>query len=265
MDGKFNANWLTASPTSGEQQWNRNSKLYRQHRCSTHWNVDLYRWWHYPYNYHHPSRSISFALSNAKYSVSGKYIWWFQRRSKLRIAWTISSNAAWLTTSPSSGSGNASVTVSHTTNTGEQRTGILTFSGSGITQTVTVTQAAANSLAVSPANQSVNASAGSSSITVTSNVAWTVSSNANWLTPNPSSGSNNGTVMASYTANVGATRTGTLTFTGGGLTRTATITQAGKSSLTVTPTTQSVAKDAGSFSITVSSRSPGQSTQVPPG
>ncbi len=169
------------------------------------------------------------------------------------IAWSVSSNAAWLTTSPSSGSGNASVAANYTTNTGATRTGILTFSGSGITQTVTVTQAAAANLTVAPSSQSVSSSAGSANINVTSNVAWTVSSNANWLTPNPSSGSNNGTVTASFTANTGAVRTGTLTFTGGGITRTATITQAAAASLSVTPTTQSVAIAAGSFSITVSS------------
>lgn len=43
------------------------------------------------------------------------------------VAWTVSSNATWLSASPSSGSGNASVTVSHTANTGAERTGILTF------------------------------------------------------------------------------------------------------------------------------------------
>lgn len=169
------------------------------------------------------------------------------------VAWTVSSNATWLSASPSSGSGNANVTLSHTANTGAQRTGVLTFSGSGITQTVTVTQAAAASLTVAPTSQSVSSVAGSANITVTSNVAWTVTSNAAWLTRSPTSGSNNGTVAASFTANTGAARTGTLTFTGGGITRTATITQAAAASLSVTPSTQSVGTFAGSFNITVSS------------
>ncbi|WP_421799068.1 BACON domain-containing protein [Haliscomenobacter sp.] len=169
------------------------------------------------------------------------------------VAWSVSSNATWLTASPNAGSGNASVTISHTANTGAQRTGILTFTGSGLTQTVTVTQAAAANLTVAPTSQSVSSQAGSANITVTSNVAWNVSSNAAWLTPSPNSGSNNGTVAASFTTNTGAARTGTLTFTGGGITRTATITQAAPASLTVTPSTQSVGTAAGSFNITVSS------------
>jgi hypothetical protein len=169
------------------------------------------------------------------------------------IAWSVSSNAAWLTASPTSGAGNGSVSASYTANTGAQRSGILTFTGSGITQTVTVTQAAAPSLTVTPTVQSVATTAGSLNITVASNVAWTVSSNAAWLTPSPTSGSNNGTVTANYTANTGAARTGILTFTGGGITRTVTITQAAPAFLTVTPSTQSVGKAAGTFGITVSS------------
>ncbi|MDX2067516.1 MAG: BACON domain-containing carbohydrate-binding protein [Haliscomenobacter sp.] len=168
-------------------------------------------------------------------------------------AWSVSSNASWLTASSNAGSGNASVTVSHTANTGAQRTGILTFTSSGLSQTITVTQATAPSLSVTPTSQSVSTQAGSANISVTSNVAWSVSSNAAWLTISPNSGSNNGTVVANFSANTGAARTGTLTFTGGGITRTATIAQAASASLSVTPTTQSVAKTSGSFSITVSS------------
>jgi hypothetical protein len=166
-------------------------------------------------------------------------------------AWTVSSNAAWLTASPTSGASNASVTANFTANTGAARTGILTFSAGGVTRTVTVTQATP-ALTVSPTTQAVAAAAGNFAITLTSNVNWTVSSNAAWLTAAPTSGSNNGSITASYTANTGAARTGVLTFSGSGLTRTVTVTQA-TPNLAVTPATQSVSPVEGSFAITLTS------------
>jgi hypothetical protein len=166
-------------------------------------------------------------------------------------AWTVSSNAAWLTASPTSGASNASVTANFTANTGAARTGILTFSAGGVTRTVTVTQATP-ALTVSPTTQAAAAAAGNFAITLTSNVNWTVSSNAAWLTAAPTSGSNDGSITASYTANTGAARTGVLTFSGSGLTRTVTVTQA-TPNLTVTPTTQSVSALEGTFAITLSS------------
>ncbi|WP_353480587.1 BACON domain-containing carbohydrate-binding protein [Haliscomenobacter sp.] len=166
-------------------------------------------------------------------------------------AWTVSSNAAWLTASPTSSASNASVTANFTANTGAARTGILTFSAGGVTRTVTVTQAT-SALTVSPTTQAASAAAGNFAITLTSNVNWTVSSNAVWLTASPTSGSNDGSITASYTANTGAARSGTLTFSGGGLTRTVTVTQA-TPNLTVTPTTQSVSALEGTFAITLTS------------
>ena len=166
-------------------------------------------------------------------------------------AWTVSSNAGWLTASPTSGASNASVTANFTANTGAARTGILTFSAGGVTRTVTVTQATP-ALTVSPTTQAATAAAGNFAITLTSNVNWTVSSNAVWLTASPTSGSNDGSITASYTANTGAARTGVLTFSGNGLTRTVTVTQA-TPNLAVTPTTQSVSPIEGSFAITLTS------------
>ena len=166
-------------------------------------------------------------------------------------AWTVSSNAAWLTASPTSGASNASVTANFTANTGAARTGILTFSAGGVTRTVTVTQATP-ALTVSPTTQAAAAAAGNFAITLTSNVNWTVSSNAAWLTAAPTSGSNDGSITASYTANTGAARTGVLTFSGSGLTRTVTVTQA-TPNLAVTPATQSVSPIEGSFAITLTS------------
>jgi len=68
--------------------------------------------------------------------------------------------------------------------------------------------------------------ASSITVTVTSNTAWTVHSNATWLTVSPSSGTGNGSFTITATANTGTTsRTGAITVTGGGISGTITVTQ----------------------------------------
>ncbi len=169
------------------------------------------------------------------------------------VNWTISSNAVWLTTSTSTGSNNGTISAKYIANTGIARTGVLTFTGGGITKTVTVNQAAANVLDITPTIQAVSNVAGSFSITLTANVSWTVSSNALWLTTNPTSGNNSAAISANYTTNNGAARSGTLTFTGGGITKTVTVNQAAANALTASPDLQNVPNTAGSFTISVTS------------
>lgn len=83
-------------------------------------------------------------------------------------------------------------------------------------------------LLVTPATQNVGAAAGATTFTVTSNLSWTVTDNAAWLTVSPTSGSNNGTLTASYQANTSTSpRTATITVTAGTLSQTVTVVQAG--------------------------------------
>ncbi|WP_299215742.1 chondroitinase-B domain-containing protein [uncultured Aquimarina sp.] len=72
------------------------------------------------------------------------------------------------------------------------------------------------------------AAAGSQTLTVTSNVNWTISDDSSWITISPTSGVNNGSATISVTINSeSSTRTGTVTVSGGTLTRTIIITQLG--------------------------------------
>ena len=89
-------------------------------------------------------------------------------------------------------------------------------------------------LTLSASSWSPGTAAANTSVTVTSNMPWTASSNATpWLTVSPASGTNNGTLTINATANTGtAARTGIITVTGGSITRTLAVTQAG----TETPT-----------------------------
>lgn len=62
-----------------------------------------------------------------------------------------------------------------------------------------------------------SSSSGSTNVSVTSNIAWTVMDNAGWITLSASSGTNNGTISISYSQNSGGARTGTVTFSGPGV------------------------------------------------
>ncbi|HQJ65960.1 MAG TPA: BACON domain-containing carbohydrate-binding protein, partial [bacterium] len=168
-------------------------------------------------------------------------------------SWSTSDDAAWLTLSTSGGSGNATLTATFTaSDVTTSRTGTITITGGGITRTVTVVQAAAYYLTITPASQSVIRFAGTTSFSVASNTSWTVSDNMAWLTVSPSSGSNNATLTASFTDNdITSARTATVTITGGGITRTVTVVQDAADYLTVTPDSRLVLSNAGRTSFSV--------------
>ncbi len=172
------------------------------------------------------------------------------------ITWMISDDADWLTASPEYGLENDTLTATYEENTTtSQRIGTITVTGGGITRTITVTQSATPLLTVTPSNQSVTNTSGSTAFTITSNTDWTVIDDASWLTVSPSSGNNNGTITATYTENTTTSqRVGTITVTGGGITETVTVTQSATAfTLTVTPSNQSVTNASGSTAFTVES------------
>lgn len=93
----------------------------------------------------------------------------------------------------------------------------------------TVFSGTGNNLVVSPTSLSFTSGASSAPVAVTANVGWTVTDNQAWLSVAPASGSNNGSFTVSATANTAATsRTGTVTVSGGGVSRPISVTQAGQ-------------------------------------
>jgi uncharacterized protein (TIGR02145 family) len=80
-------------------------------------------------------------------------------------------------------------------------------------------------LSVDPANISARPEGGSYTLAVTSNVAWTATVNAAWLTLNPGNGNGNATVTVRVEENTTDTRNATISLTAGSLTRTVTVTQ----------------------------------------
>jgi PKD repeat protein len=134
-------------------------------------------------------------------------------------SWTVTSDQTWCTVTPS-GTGNGAITAGYTVNpNASSRIANITVTVTGLTPVVvTVTQAGNPTLTVTPSNQNVTASAGSTSFSVTSNTTWTVSSSQSWCTVTPA-GSGNGTITANYTQNISCpSRVANITVTVAGLT-----------------------------------------------
>jgi hypothetical protein len=133
-------------------------------------------------------------------------------------SWTGASNSPWITVTSGAGpntSGNGSVTFQVAANTGTaSRTGSLTISG----QTVNVTQDGTCDATLAPTSVSAGsgASTGLVGVATGASCTWTATSSAAWLTvTSGSSGTGNGTVGYSMTANTGtAARSASLTIGG---------------------------------------------------
>ena len=128
-------------------------------------------------------------------------------------SWTASSNQSWCTLSKSNGTGDATITITANKNTTTaQRTATVTITGSHTgAKTVSVTQEA-YTLSVTPTSLTMENTADSKTVTVSSNGQWTASSNHTWCTLSNSSGSNNGTITIKVSANTTANeRTATIT------------------------------------------------------
>lgn len=137
-------------------------------------------------------------------------------------SWTAASNASWIRITPSSGSGNGTISFSVDPNrSSSQRTGTMTIAG----QTFTVTQAQGCTYSISPTSRSFGANGGSGSVNVTapSGCDWTVTSNASWIRVVEYNGRGDGTVSYDVIPNTSTSqRTGTMTIAG----QTFTVTQA---------------------------------------
>jgi mannan endo-1,4-beta-mannosidase len=110
------------------------------------------------------------------------------------------------------------------------------------------------SLVVSTPSLSFGSGAASSPVAITANVDWTATDDQAWLSVAPTSGTSNGSLAVSATANTGTTtRSGTVTVSGGGVTRQILVAQAGQASsnLTISPTSLSLGSAASSASIAV--------------
>jgi BACON domain-containing protein len=139
-------------------------------------------------------------------------------------AWTAISNSAWIQISPSSGQGEASITLTGAANPqGSVRNGNIAVNGAQFA----VTQAGAPcTFTLNPNNIGIPAEGSSAEIKITTLVgcSWTASSPAGWITVSPTSGTDSGGIRLLVAENSAAdARSATLTIAG----RTAVINQAG--------------------------------------
>ncbi len=150
------------------------------------------------------------------------------------VNWTAVSNQSWLTVAPATAFGDATTTLTAQENqTTEAKIATLTFSASGVSdQMITVTQNAGGVTyaQMTPVSMQFLYQANTAkNIEITSNVAWTVSSDQSWLTLSATSGTGIAVITATASDNNGTNnRTAIITFTGDGLqAKTITVTQDG--------------------------------------
>lgn len=151
--------------------------------------------------------------------------------------WTATSNASWCTLSTSSGIGSKDIDVNVTANNGTAtRTATITIKAGGLTKTISVKQESP-SLSLSLSELSFTPESGTKTFSITTNMAWTAVSNANWCTLNSASGTGNKSINVTvYTNNETTLRTATITVKAGNQTKTVTVTQ-DCFTLTVSPAT----------------------------
>jgi hypothetical protein len=149
---------------------------------------------------------------------------------------TVAANAPWITiTSGASGTGNGTVAYTVAANNGPQRNGTITIGN----KTFNVTQDSGCTFTISPASASIPVIGGTGSVTVTaSNQACTWNTNVpsstpEWITiTSGASGTGNGTVTYTVTANNGPQRNKDITIAG----KTHNVSQANGCVYTINPT-----------------------------
>jgi len=148
--------------------------------------------------------------------------------------WNIAGNVNWIgvsnvTPANMTGNGIFRLQVSQNT-TASQRSGEIRITGGGITRSITVTQARANSLTLSRTTFASGVAANSITVGVQSNTTWQLQSDVNWITFSnitPTNRNGNGTFTANIATNISTSaRQGIITVTGfGAPTRTILVTQ----------------------------------------
>ena len=164
-------------------------------------------------------------------------------------AWTASSNASWLTiTSGSSGSGNGDVQYTAGAAAGPARSGTLTIAG----RTFTFNQGDGCTFSLSATSANIDDAGGQGTFNVQAagGCGWTASSAVPWITiTSGGSGSGNGTVRFTASANGGPPRSGAITAGG----QTFTVQQGTGCSYSLSSSGQNVPAAGGSGSVNVSS------------
>jgi len=135
--------------------------------------------------------------------------------------WTVAESLTHISLNKTTGSNVDTVWVTCTPNTTTMsKTGQITITGIGVSaQTVTVNQNGEQPrLVVNPLNLAFTSVAGTKTLTITSNIPWTISDSAAYLSSNVATGSNNATLTITCNANTSALSRNTVMYiTGNGV------------------------------------------------
>jgi hypothetical protein len=120
--------------------------------------------------------------------------------------WSASSNNSWITLNKSNGTGNDSITITVTKNTGSQtRTGSVKvmLSDSSIAKTITIIQTPDTNQLLSVNETSLNFASNASTryLHINSNSSWNVTSASSWLSINKTLGTNSDSILVSVSEN----------------------------------------------------------------
>ena len=181
-------------------------------------------------------------------------------------SWSVTGNKSWIHYSPSSETGNKTVTITVDENTStSSRSGTVTVktSDNSISKTVTISQQGATvqkTLTVSKSSINLGHAANSSStFNVTSNTSWSVTGDKSWMHFSPPSGTGNKTVTITVDENTSTSpRSGTVTVktSDNSIAKTVAITQQGatvQKTLTVSESSiilSHAANSSGTFNVT---------------
>ena len=118
--------------------------------------------------------------------------------------WSTSGVPSWITLSPANGSSSGQVNISYPSNTlAASRNATITFTSGTSSKSLTITQAAANTvLQINITKKQIGYQAGSLSIEVTTNNAeWNITGLPVWINANPLQGDKSGPITLNYQAN----------------------------------------------------------------
>ncbi len=143
------------------------------------------------------------------------------------LNWTVTRDSSWISVDPSSGSGDGIIMVAVQENsTGLPRKGSITIEstnatvGDNIIKTIIISQSDTEPpvLNVSKSNLSFTPGSGNDSVSITSNIDWSVNSDASWIRVEPAVGSGDGTLAIFVDENESrSSRSDTITITDGGM------------------------------------------------
>lgn len=129
-------------------------------------------------------------------------------------SWTLKASDSWIELSKAAGSNNAQITVSATRNSGNERKGTITLYNKqgNVASLINVTQEAGRaSVTAMPRSLNLGINAAESSLFIVSYGAWSLKTDADWITLGQTSGTGDATVEVTVTKNLsGKVRNGNI-------------------------------------------------------